>query len=527
LVRERHRALGNVTVDIAWMWAMRKTMAWLFRHTDGETSGGVRRAVRVYGVALLSSTVAFVCTAAFWTVVHVEPFFFFQAAVFLAAWFGGIGPGLFTILASTLLINYFFLQPYGSWPPQPSDILEGVLFLAVSCVYIVLSEKTRRASGLAERSRALLETLLASAPVGIAVYDNQLRCIRSNAALASMTGAPNANLALRAIADLVPGRAPELEMTCRRVIESGAPGTTLELETKKGSADRARYWLATVYPVRVAGERSIGVGVIVQDITERREAEERRLSEELLRRQTDALKRSNEELERFAYVASHDLQEPLRMVASYTQLLAKRYQGKLDADADEFIGYAVGGARRMQTLLQDLLTYSRVGTAAKPFEPTALGDVVERGIANLRLIVDESGAVITKGPLPTLMVDPTQMIQLFQNLLENSIKFRGKEPPKIDISAVEHPTEWIFAVKDNGIGIEPRHFERIFRVFQRLHGDEERPGTGIGLAVCKKIVERHGGHIWVESAPGKGSTFYFSIPIRQHADGTGQAQENP
>ena len=505
---------------------MRKTVTWLFRRTDGETSGVVRRPARDYGIALLSSFVAFVLTAAFWAVVQLEPFLFFQAAVFVAAWFGGLGPGLFAILASSVLMTYFFLRPYGAWTLLPDDVLSLSLFLVVSSLYIALSEKTRRASALAERSLALLETLLASAPVGIAVYDNQLRCIRSNATLATMTGAPNANLAQRAIADLVPGRAPELELTCRRVLESDAPGTTLEIETK-GSAGRARYWLASVYPVRMTGEQPIGVGVIVQDITDRREAEERRLSEELLRRQTDALRRSNEELERFAYVASHDLQEPLRMVASYTQLLAKRYRGKLDADADEFIGYAVGGARRMQTLLQDLLTYSRVGTAAKPFEPTPFGDVVERSIANLRLIVNESGAVITKGPLPTLMADPTQMIQLFQNLMENSIKFRGKEPPKIDISAVEHPTEWIFTVRDNGIGIEPRHFERIFHVFQRLHGGDERPGTGIGLAICKKIVERHGGHIWVESTPGKGSTFCFSIPIRPHGDGGGDAQENP
>jgi PAS domain S-box-containing protein len=501
-------------------------MAWLFRRTGSETSGVIPPAVRAYGVALVSLAVAYACTATFWAVVQLAPFIFFQAAVFVAAWFGGLGPGLLTALLSSVLTGYFFLLPFRTWLLLSDGALALGGVVAVSGLYIALTEKTRRTSDLAKQSLALLETLLASAPVGIAVYDTRLRCIRSNATLASMTGTPSATLAQQAISDIVPGQAPELEMTCRRVIESGAPGTTIELETK-GSGGRARHWLASVYPVRVAGERPVGVGVIVQDITERREAEERRMSEELLRRQADALKRSNEELERFAYVASHDLQEPLRMVASYTQLLAKRYQGKLDADADEFIGYVVGGARRMQTLLQDLLTYSRVGTAAKPFEPTAIGDVVERSIANLRLIVDESGAVITKGPLPTVMADPTQMIQLFQNLLENAIKFRGKEPPKIDISAVEHTTEWIFTVKDNGIGIEPRHYERIFQVFQRLHRDDERRGTGIGLAICKKIVERHGGHIWVESALGKGSNFDFSIPVRQHADGTGQAQEKP
>lgn len=503
-------------------------MAWspLRRSIGGETSGVIPPVVRAYGVALVSLVVGYGCTDALWGIIQIAPFVFFQASVFVAAWFGGVGPAVFTMLMSSLTTGYFYLRPYESWTLTPEGAMPLVAFVAVSGVFIALTEKTRRASDVAEQSLVLLETLLASAPVGIAVYDTRLRCIRSNATLASMTGTPNAVLAQRAIADIMPGGAPELETMCRRVIESGAPGSTLELEMR-GSAGRARYWLASVYPVRVKGEQPVGVGIIVQDITGRREAEERRLSEELLRRQADGLKRSNEELERFAYVASHDLQEPLRMVASYTQLLAKRYRGKLDADADDFIGYVVGGARRMQTLLQDLLTYSRVGTAAKPFEPIAFGDVVERSIANLRLIVQESGAVISKGPLPTVVADPTQMIQLFQNLLENSIKFRNKEPPKIDVSAVERAAEWIFTVKDNGIGIEPRHFERIFIIFQRLHRDDERPGTGIGLAICKKIVERHGGRIWVESVPGMESTFHFSIPARRYADGTDQAQEKP
>lgn len=242
------------------------------------------------------------------------------------------------------------------------------------------------------------------------------------------------------------------------------------------------------------------------------ELDERRRAEMKMAQYAEDLKRSNAELEQFAYVASHDLQEPLRMVASFTQLLAKRYQGRLDQDADEFIGFAVDGANRMQVLINDLLAFSRVGTRGKPFAPTDCEAVLNHALANLTTTIQETGALVTHAPLPRVMADEVQLGQLFQNLLANALKFRGQDPLRVHISAQRQGDEWIFSFQDNGIGIATEHQDRIFTIFQRLHRREEFPGTGLGLALCKKIVGRHGGRIWVESAVGRGSTFYFSIP---------------
>ncbi len=230
-----------------------------------------------------------------------------------------------------------------------------------------------------------------------------------------------------------------------------------------------------------------------------------------LQKQALELSRSNAELEQFAYVSSHDLQEPLRMVASYTQLLARRYKGRLDSDADEFIGYAVAGVKRMQGLIQDLLEYSRVANKDE-FAPVDCSEVLNEALGNLRAAIADSGAEVATEPLPTVTGDRRQLVQLFQNLIGNAVKFRNHVAPKVRVAARREGGEWIFSIRDNGIGFEPQFADRIFIIFQRLHSKERYTGTGIGLAICKKIVERHNGRIWAEAEPGQGATFYFAIP---------------
>lgn len=251
-------------------------------------------------------------------------------------------------------------------------------------------------------------------------------------------------------------------------------------------------------PLRILGT--------VHDVTDRK------LTEDALVEKAEELARSNADLEQFAYVASHDLQEPLRMVTSFTQLLQRRYKGKLDDKADQYIGFAVEGTQRMQALIKDLMTYSRAGRPDRDFEPAECEDILQNSTANLKLAIQESGAVITHDPLPVVRGDEVQLGQVFQNLISNGLKFRREEAPRVHISAQLDGKQWIFSVHDNGLGIDPEFRERIFVIFQRLHHREDYEGTGIGLALCKKIVERHGGRIWVESEPGQGSTFYFTIP---------------
>ena len=239
--------------------------------------------------------------------------------------------------------------------------------------------------------------------------------------------------------------------------------------------------------------------------------QERQLRQEHRRAQEELL-RSNRDLEQFAYVASHDLQEPLRMVAIFTQLLAERFRGKLDEETERYMGFVIEGATRMQGMIEDLLTFSRVGRGGIQRVPTDCQQVLQKALSNLAGAMEESGAVVNWESLPIVIADPALLLQLFQNLVSNGIKFRGSEPPRIDVSARDPGNEWLFAVRDNGIGIAPEYAENIFVIFRRLHTREEYPGNGLGLAICKKVVEQHGGRIWVESEPGQGSTFKFTLP---------------
>ena len=331
---------------------------------------------------------------------------------------------------------------------------------------------------------------------------------------------------------------------------AGATVQNLEFVCRRPSDEEDSTWQASARPLYDEGHIDGAVSVFSDVTRERRmmrdlasSAEALRLREERLRASNQELERSNAELQQFAYVASHDLQEPLRTITSYTQLLRRRYQGTLDADADTFIGYAVEGAARMQTLIQDLLAYSRVGARAQELAPTSLGAVVDGACANLRAAVEERGATVTYDDLPTIAADPGTLGQLFQNLIGNALKFCPPgRTPHITISARLQDREdgknredgqdredredredrmWAISVQDNGIGLDPAYKERVFVIFQRLHTREEYPGTGIGLAICKRIVERHGGRIWVESQPGEGTTFTFTLPAI--AGGAGDA----
>jgi PAS domain S-box-containing protein len=264
----------------------------------------------------------------------------------------------------------------------------------------------------------------------------------------------------------------------------------------------------TLSPVFDASGELVAISAIVRDITELKKADE------ILKFKLEELARSNKELEQFAYVSSHDLQEPLRMIMSYLQLLQRRYQGNLDDKADKYIHFAVDGAFRMQNLINDILEFSRVTTITREPGPTNCEFILNQVLFNLKSFIKENKAIISHGSLPEVMIDSIQLVQIFQNLIINGIKFHSEVAPKIHIAAEKKANEWVFSVQDNGIGIDPQYSEKIFEIFKRLYTREKYSGTGIGLAICKKIIERHGGRIWVESELGKGSTFYFTLPIK-------------
>jgi light-regulated signal transduction histidine kinase (bacteriophytochrome) len=291
----------------------------------------------------------------------------------------------------------------------------------------------------------------------------------------------------------------------------GLCGTVVSRDlAKRRQAERALATLNAELEHRVE-ERT--AALLQANTALQQEVAERRRAEETLTQHAEALRHSNEELQRFAYVASHDLQEPLRMVTSYVQLLAKRYEGKLGAEAEQFIAYAVEGTQRMKALIDDLLAYARVESRGQSLLLTDSEKLFRQVLSVMQVSITETGAVVTHDPLPTVLADRTQLGLLFQNLLSNALKFRATRPPRVHVSVRPEDSQWLFTVKDNGIGIEPQYTNKIFELFQRLHTRQEYPGTGLGLAICRRIVERHGGRIWVKSELGEGARFSFTLPV--------------
>jgi PAS domain S-box-containing protein len=386
---------------------------------------------------------------------------------------------------------------------SPLDSAEGILVTAAIRDISVRKEAEKHLARMEGRYRGLLE----AAPDAMVVVNQKGDIVLLNVQAEKQFGYHRDELVGQRMKNIIPaGFAERLIADALRSTEDALAqqiGTGIEITGKRKDG--------TEFPIEIMlspleSAEGVLVTAAIRDITTRKVAEAHLLYK------VEELNRSNEELGQFAYIASHDLQEPLRMVASYTQLLARRYKGRLDSDADEFITFAVDGANRMQRLIQDLLAYSRVGTKGKDLLVTSSEEALQRAILNLRGAIADSGAMVTHDPLPAVMADETQLVQLFQNLIGNAIKYQNPGVPRIHISAIKNGGgKWTFSVRDNGLGIDPQYFERIFVMFQRLHKREEFAGTGIGLAICKKIVERHGGEISVQSQPGKGSTFSFAL----------------
>ncbi len=375
------------------------------------------------------------------------------------------------------------------------------LFVVVGLLGWTSSRRvTRSFEGELEESEARFQAVVEGTPNGILLTDPSGHLVLVNSEIERLFGYRREELIGQPVERLLPASVRELHARHRddyaRRPEKRVMGAGRELFglRKDGTEFPVEIGLS---PVLLGGKTYVVASML--DITTRKAADLE-------------LRRSNEELQRFAYVASHDLQEPLRTVASYVQLLDRRYRDKLDDDARDFIGFAVDGARRMQRLVEDLLKLSRVGSRGIDLKRMPADSALDAAIGALQIALDESKAVVTRSPLPDVRADSSQLEQLFSNLIANALKFSGAAAPRIEISATREGKYWVFGVRDHGIGIDPQYFDRIFVIFQRLHGRDEYPGTGIGLAICKKIVERHGGRIWVESQPGQGALFAFTLP---------------
>ncbi|MBI1897586.1 MAG: PAS domain S-box protein [Acidobacteria bacterium] len=478
----------------------------------------------------------------------------FYAAITAASWYGGLGPGLFATMLSAMGLNA--IEDAMPGPAGASETTRLLVFASVAVVTSVLhalvrrkewslrrvqdelearavqrSEELARANArlqeqIAERERAeqtlrekeeRFRELFEDAPIAYHEIDSEGIIRRVNRAECELLGYQASELLGRAVWEFV---APEHRPLSRSEVRMKLAGARDIAPFVRSyiKRDGGRIWFEIhERPIRSRAGEITGMRSALLDITLRLEAEDaiRRLNAELEMRveeRTAELRRSNEDLQQFAYVASHDLQEPLRMIASYTGLLGRKYKGKLDHDADEYIQYAVDGALRMSELITGLLAFSRAGDPNRGRVGLVdTREVLADVLRNLHLSIQESRAEITTGVLPAVMADRSRMVQLLQNLISNAVKYRGETGLHIDVGAEERDGEWVFRVSDNGIGFDSHQAERIFGVFKRLHG-RSYPGTGIGLAICKRIVEYHGGRIWAESQPGCGSRFYFTLP---------------
>jgi PAS domain S-box-containing protein len=477
-----------------------------------------KKTIQKFLLSLLIPIIACAIQWVFWNQFRPFIWFLFYPAVFFSAQVGGRWGGVSAALLSIALAVFFFVEPIKSFKILNTNVLysAGVFFL-MGFLFSNLQERYRKEQekslDLANRRRAdqalraqseRLSLALESAQAGTWEWDLRTNKNFWSDELWKVYGLDphSCEPSYEAWHNTIH---PDDRLQAEQTVQAAAQNSTeLRAEWRVVDRDGSIRWLMShgrpILDTQGKPERFLGV---VIDVTGRKRMEEE-------------LRRSNAELEQFAYVASHDLQEPLRAVAGMMQLLEQHYKGRLDERADEYISHAVEASTRMQKLITDLLDYSRVDRSGKPFEAANLESSLTSALRNLQAAIQESQAKISRDPLPTVMGDSNQLTCVFQNLIGNAIKFRGEGTPQIHIGAEKTENNvWHFSVCDNGIGIEPQYFERIFFVFQRLHTRREYPGTGIGLSLCKKIIERHGGKVWVESQPEHGSTFHFTIPEKK------------
>jgi len=424
------------------------------------------------------------------------------AAVAISAWFCGLGGGALATVLSSIAFYYLFEPPVYSFEIQhPSTVFRLVFYAAVASLITALIHNLIVARQAADVSEEQYQKIGALIPFGVWRCDAAGSLVDVSDALLALIGKRAEQV--KSWADIVsPKAANEVVAEWQRCLKDEIAWDRELLVT--GQDGQERTILSRGAPIRARGRVAYWAGINL-DITERNRLDEER------KRQSEELARSNAELEQFAYVASHDLQEPLRMITSYLQLIEKRYQGGLDKDGQTFISYAVDGARRLQRMIHDLLDFSRVGTRGAELKPVDSSRAVQQAVSNLHQEISQTGAQLNWDGLPVVNADEPQLARVFQNLISNAIKYRCDSVVQVEIRARREEHSWVFSVRDNGIGIDPKYADRIFMIFQRLH-TKAYPGTGIGLAICKRIVERHGGRIWFVPNEERGTTFHFSLP---------------